>query len=54
MISLVPDDEEIAYRRLHTRPNATRYRAGYLAARAARDDFAAAFYLNLIPPDERK
>ena len=31
-----------------------RYRAGYLAARAAKDDFAAAFYLNLVPPDERK
>src|SRR5262249_42362883 len=30
------------------------YRTGYLAARAARDDFAAAFYLNLVPPDERK
>jgi len=49
-----PDEEEIAYRRLHMQPNPRRYRAGYLAARAAKDDFAAAFYLNLIPPDERK
>jgi WD40 repeat protein len=49
-----PDEEEIAYRRLHTRPSPARYRAGYLAARAAKDDFAAAFYLNLIPPHERK
>jgi WD40 repeat protein/tetratricopeptide (TPR) repeat protein len=49
-----PDEEEIAYRRLHMQPNPSRYRAGYLAARAAKDDFAAEFYLNLIPPDERK
>jgi WD40 repeat protein len=49
-----PDEEEIAYRRLQMQPNPLRYRAGYLAARAAKDDFAAAFYLNLIPPDERK
>jgi tetratricopeptide (TPR) repeat protein len=48
------DEEELAYRRLHTQPNPSRYRAGYLAARAAKDDFAAAFYFNLIPPDERK
>src|SRR5262249_35851893 len=31
------------------RPAVRRYRAGVLAARAARDDFATAFYLNLIP-----
>ena len=49
-----PDEEEIAYRRLHMQPNPRRYRAGYLAARAAKDDFAAKFYLNLIPPEERK
>jgi WD40 repeat protein/serine/threonine protein kinase len=49
-----PDEEEITYRRLHMQPDVRRYRAGYLAARAAKDDFAAAFYLNLIPPDERK
>jgi eukaryotic-like serine/threonine-protein kinase len=53
-VPLVPDEEEIAYRRLHTQPNPSRYRSGYLAARAAGDDFAAAFYLNLIPPDDRK
>jgi tetratricopeptide (TPR) repeat protein len=49
-----PDEDEIAYRRLQMQPNPWRYRSGYLAARAARDDFAAAFYLNLIPPDQRK
>jgi WD40 repeat protein/tetratricopeptide (TPR) repeat protein len=49
-----PDEEEIAYRRLQMQPNPERYRASYLAARAAKDDFAAAFYLNLIPPEERK
>jgi WD40 repeat protein len=49
-----PDEEEIAYRRLHMQPNPWRYRAGYLTARAAKDEFAAAFYLNLIPPDEQK
>jgi WD40 repeat protein len=54
VVRLVPEEEEVAYRRLHTQPDLWRYRAGYLAARAAKDDFAAAFYLNLIPPDERK
>jgi WD40 repeat protein/serine/threonine protein kinase len=54
LVPLVPDEEEIAYRRLQMQPNLWRYRAGYEAARAAKDDFAAAFYLNLIPPDERK
>jgi WD40 repeat protein/lipopolysaccharide biosynthesis regulator YciM len=49
-----PDEEEIAYRRLQMQPNPSRYRAGYLAARSAKDDFAAAFHLNLIPPDEQK
>jgi WD40 repeat protein/serine/threonine protein kinase len=49
-----PDEEEIAYRRAQMQPNPSRYRSGYLAARAAKDDFAAAFYLNLIPPDQRK
>jgi WD40 repeat protein/tetratricopeptide (TPR) repeat protein len=49
-----PDEEEIAYRRLHTQPNPWRYRAGYLAACAAKDDFAVAFYLNLFSPDQRK
>jgi WD40 repeat protein len=54
LIPLQPDEEELAYRRLHAQPNVARYREGYLAARAAKDDFAATFYLNLIPPDERK
>ena len=46
-------DEELAYRRLHTQPNRWRYREGYLAARAAKDDFAAKFYLNLTPPADQ-
>jgi hypothetical protein len=54
VVTLIPDEEEIDYRRLHTQPDPRRYRYGYLTARAAKDDFAAAFYLNLIAPDERK
>jgi WD40 repeat protein len=54
LVSLKPDEEELAYRRLHTQPNLWRYREGYEAALAAKDNFAARFYLNLIPPDERK
>jgi WD40 repeat protein/serine/threonine protein kinase len=54
VVPLVADENELAYRRLHTQPKLSRYRAGYLAARKAKDDFAAAFYLNLIPPDERQ
>ena len=54
VIPLVPNDEEIAYRRAHTQPNPSRYRAGYSAARLAKDDFAAAFYFNLIPTDDRQ
>jgi hypothetical protein len=52
--ALPPDAEELAYRRLHTRPNLGRYREGYEAARAAQDDFAARFYLHLLPPREQK
>src|SRR5262249_43496566 len=54
VVPLVTHEAHVAYRRLHTHPNSPRYRPGYLAARAAKDDFAAAFYLHLIPPDERK
>jgi hypothetical protein len=54
LIPLQPDEEELSYRRLHTRPNLWRYREGYDAARAVRDDFAARFYLNLLPPPEQK
>jgi WD40 repeat protein len=58
----VPDEEELAYRRLHTQPNVWRYREGYEAARAAKDDFAARFYLDRLiefhtatnQPDEAK
>jgi hypothetical protein len=44
----LPDEEELAYRRLHTQPNLSRYREGYEAARAAKDDFAAQFYLDRL------
>jgi WD40 repeat protein/tetratricopeptide (TPR) repeat protein len=54
VVPLVLDEDELAYRRLHTQPNLGRYRAAYLAARASKDDFAAAFYLNLVPPSERQ
>jgi len=39
---------------LHTQPNSWRYREGYEAAQAAQDNFAARFYLNLLPPPEQK
>ena len=54
LIPLQPDEEELAYRQLHTQPNLSRYREGYAEARAAKDDFAARFYLNLLPPAEQK
>jgi tetratricopeptide (TPR) repeat protein len=54
LVSLKPDEEELAYRRLHTQPNLSRYRDGYEAARAAKDDFATRFYLKLLPPPEQK
>lgn len=54
VVPRVQGPEESAYRRLHTEPNPSRYRAGYLAARVAKDDFAADFYLKLFPPGERK
>jgi hypothetical protein len=49
-----PDEEELSYRLLHTQPNLCRFREGYEAARTAQDDFAARFYLNLLPPPEQK
>jgi serine/threonine protein kinase len=54
LIPLQPNEEELAYRLLHTQPNFWRYREGYEAAQAAKDDFAARFYLNLLPPAERE
>src|SRR5262249_51266973 len=54
LLPLQPDEEEIAYRRLHTQPNLERYREGYESARAATDDFAARFFLKLLPPAEQK
>ena len=54
LIPLQPDKEELAYRRFHTQPNLWRYREGYEAAQAARNDFAAKFYLKLLPPAEQK
>jgi len=54
LVSLQPDEEELSYRRAHMQPNLWRYRDGYEAALAAKDDFAARFYLNLLPPPEQK
>jgi hypothetical protein len=54
LVSLKPDEEELAYRRLHMQPNVWRYRDGYEAARTSKDDFAAGFYLKLLPPAEQK
>jgi hypothetical protein len=54
LVPLQPDEQELSYRRLHTQPNLWRYREGYEAARAAKDDFAARFYLHLLPPPEQK
>src|SRR5262249_6970747 len=54
LVRLEPGSDELAHRRLHMEPNFGRYRKNYQAARAARDDFAARFYLNLFPPTERK
>jgi WD40 repeat protein len=54
VVPLQPDPEELSYRRVHMQPNVWRYREGYAAARAAQDDFAARFYLNLLPPAEQK
>jgi WD40 repeat protein len=54
LISLKPDAEELDYRMIHTRPEVWRYREGFEAARAARDDFTARFYLKLLAPAERE
>jgi hypothetical protein len=54
LVPVQPDAEELAYRLAHTQPNLWRYREGYEAARVAQDDFAARFYLNLLPPPEQK
>jgi WD40 repeat protein/serine/threonine protein kinase/tetratricopeptide (TPR) repeat protein len=54
VVPLATDPKEIAYLLRNTQPNPSRYRTGYRAARVAKDDFAAAFYLNLVPAAERK
>jgi hypothetical protein len=54
LVPLQPDEEELSYRRAHMQPNVWRYREGYEAALAAKDDFAARFYLNLLPPPEQE
>ena len=53
LIPLLPDAEELEYRRIHTQPNLWRYREGYDEARKAEDQFAARFYLDLLPPLDR-
>jgi dipeptidyl aminopeptidase/acylaminoacyl peptidase len=55
-VELIPvqlTEEELSYRLLHAQPNLGRYRESYEAARAAKDDFAARFYLKLLPLSER-
>jgi len=52
-VSLKPDPEEIEHRRIQMQPKFGRYREGYQAARTAKDDFAARFYLSLIPAADR-
>jgi eukaryotic-like serine/threonine-protein kinase len=42
------DAEEREYRLIHTRPNERRYAEEYAAARQAKDDFAARFFLDLL------
>jgi WD40 repeat protein len=54
LVPVQPDEEEVAYRRLHMQPNVWRYREGYEEALAAKDEFAARFYLNLLPPPEQE
>jgi hypothetical protein len=54
LVPLQPDEEELSYRRMHMQPNVGRYREGYEAALAAKDDFAARFYLNLLPLAEQE
>jgi tetratricopeptide (TPR) repeat protein len=54
LVPLQPTEEELAHRLAYTQPNLGRYREGYETARVAKDDFAARFYLNLLPPPEQK
>jgi hypothetical protein len=53
LIALHPDAEELNYRRFLTRPDLARYREGYDEAKKIGDEFAARFYLNLLPPPQR-
>lgn len=54
LISLIMSEEELAHRRTRMELNSGVYRDGYLAARTAKDNFAAGFYLKLVPPAEQK
>ncbi len=49
LIALHPDAEELDYRRLLTRPDLARYRREYDEAKKIGDEFAARFYLGLLP-----
>ena len=53
MLALQPDAAQIADRRLRTRSRADRYRVRYRPARKENERFAARFFLDLLPPDER-
>jgi hypothetical protein len=54
VVPFQPDEQELAYRLLSTQPNLWRYREGYEAARYAKDDFAARFYVKFLPAAEQK
>jgi WD40 repeat protein/serine/threonine protein kinase len=53
LIPCQPGEEEMSFRRLMTQPDFRPYREAYDAAAKANDDFAARFYLNLLPRPER-
>ncbi len=52
LIPLRPDAEELAYRSFLMQPNTLHYREAYDAAIEFGDNFAAKFYLKLLPPAE--
>ena len=53
LVPLHPDSEELDYRRDNTLPNISRYSEAYDEAKVVGDEFAAKFYLQLLPAAER-
>ena len=53
LIALDPDADELDYRRSLTRPDPLRYRREYDEAKKIGDEFAARFYLGLLPTRAR-